>query len=183
MPIERKEYMKRLQAWKDKQVIKVITGVRRCGKSVLLEMYQEWLHRQGVPARRIVSINLEDMDNKPLREPEALHAHIVKHLSRKAMTYVFIDEIQMCENFPDVVNSLHTRPFVDIYITGSNANLLSHEIATLLSGRYVEIKMLPLSFKEFAQVRHDQGNLQHIYTEYVTTSSFPYSLNILETRR
>lgn len=183
MQIDRKEYMERLQAWKDKKVIKVITGVRRCGKSVLLEMYQDWLRQQGVPDERIVSVNLEDMDNRPLRVPEALHAFIKERLSRKEMTYVFIDEVQLCDHFPEVVNSLHIRPQVDIYLTGSNANLLSSEIATMISGRNVEIQMLPLSFKEFVQMRQGNGDLQRLYTEYVTTSSFPYTLELAGMQR
>lgn len=183
MQIDRKEYMERLQAWKDKKVIKVITGVRRCGKSVLLEMYQDWLRQQGVPDERIVSVNLEDMDNRPLCVPEALHAFIKERLSRKEMTYVFIDEVQLCDHFPEVVNSLHIRPQVDIYLTGSNANLLSSEIATMISGRNVEIQMLPLSFKEFVQMRQGNGDLQRLYTEYVTTSSFPYTLELAGMQR
>ncbi len=183
MQIERKEYMERLQAWKDKKVIKVITGVRRCGKSVLLEMYQDWLRQQGVPDERIVSVNLEDMDNRPLRVPEALHAFIKERFSRKEMTYVFIDEVQLCDHFPEVVNSLHIRSQVDIYLTGSNANLLSSEIATMISGRNVEIQMLPLSFKEFVQMRQGNGDLQRLYTEYVTTSSFPYTLELAGMQR
>ena len=147
MRIERKEYMERLRAWRDKQVIKVITGVRRCGKSCLLGMHQEWLRTQGVPAERIVYVNLEDRDNKPLRNPDALHSHLKGRLKASEMTYVFVDEVQLCEDFPEVIDSIYIRPNVDIYITGSNANLLSHEIATMLSGRYVEIKMLPLSFR------------------------------------
>ena len=135
MRIERREYMERLCGWRDKQIIKVITGVRRCGKSFLLEMYQEWLRTQGVRADRIVSINLEDLDNKPLRKSDALHSYIKERLKPGKMTYVFVDEVQLCEDFPEVIDSIYIRPDADIYITGSNANLLSHEIATLLSGR------------------------------------------------
>lgn len=183
MRIERREYMERLQAWKDKNVIKVITGVRRCGKSVLLEMYQDWLCQQGVPAQRIVSVNLEDMDIKSLRDPETLHAYLRERLSSKEMTYIFIDEVQLCEQFPEVVNSLHIRPHTDIYLTGSNANLLSSKIATMISGRYVEIQMQPLSFREFVQMRGGNGSLSRLYTEYVSTSSFPYTLELAGMRR
>ena len=182
MKIERREYMERLRGWRAKQVIKVVTGVRRCGKSFLLEMFQEWLQTQGVPAERIVSVNLEDRDNKPLRNPDALHSYIKDRLKPGEMTYVFVDEVQLCEDFPEVIDSIYIRPDVDIYITGSNANLLSHEIATLLSGRYVEIKMLPLSFREFVEMRGD-GERSRLYAEYVGKSSFPYAGELLDTPR
>ena len=182
MKIERREYMERLRGWRAKQVIKVVTGVRRCGKSFLLEMFQEWLQTQGVPAKRIVSVNLEDRDNKPLRNPDALHSYIKDRLKPGEMTYVFVDEVQLCEDFPEVIDSIYIRPDVDIYITGSNANLLSHEIATLLSGRYVEIKMLPLSFREFVEMRGD-GERSRLYAEYVGKSSFPYAGELLDTPR
>ncbi len=182
MRIERKEYMERLRAWRDKQVIKVITGVRRCGKSFLLEMHQEWLRAQGVFPERIVYVNLEDMDNKPLRNPDALHSHIKGRLNPDEMTYVFVDEVQLCEDFPEVIDSIYIRPNVDVYITGSNANFLSHEIATMLSGRFVEIKMLPLSFREFVQMRGG-GERSRLYAEYVGGSSFPYAVSLLDSPR
>lgn len=178
MQIERKEYLERLRAWRDKQVIKAITGVRRCGKSVLLEMYAEWLREQGVPEERIVRVNLEDLDFEPLCQPTALHSYVKERLAKGKMTYVFIDEIQLCGDFPRVVDSLYLRPDIDIYVTGSNANLLSHEIATMLSGRYVEIRMLPLSFREYASVRPGIAEPQRLYREYTEGSSFPYALEL-----
>ena len=178
MRIERTEYLKKLQAWRGKQIIKVITGVRRCGKSVLMEMYAEWLREQGVPKKRIVEVNLEKLENEALCQPRALHAYIKKWLSPKEMTYVFIDEVQLCEEFPRVVDSLYITPNTDIYITGSNANLLSSELATMLSGRYVEISMLPLSFREFAQAHAETADRQRLYREYVSTSSFPYAMEL-----
>ena len=182
MRIERREYMDRLRGWRDKQIIKVITGVRRCGKSFLLEMYQESLRAQGVRAERIVSVNLEDLDNKSLRKPDALHAYIKKKLKPGKMTYVFVDEVQLCEDFPAVIDSIYIRPNVDIYITGSNANLLSHEIATMLSGRYVEIRMLPLSFREFVEMR-GENDYSRLYAQYVGGSSFPYAGTLLDSPR
>lgn len=178
MRIERPEYMKELQAWRGKQIIKVITGVRRCGKSVLMEMYAEWLREQGVPKKRIIEVNLEKLENEALCQPLALHSYIKKRLSSKEMTYVFIDEVQLCKEFPRVVDSLYITPNTDIYITGSNANLLSSELATMLSGRYVEIRMLPLSFREFAQAHTETANRQSLYREYVSTSSFPYTMEL-----
>ena len=178
MRIERKEYLARLQAWRDKQIIKVITGVRRSGKSFLLEMYAEWLREQGVPDERIVRINLEDLDFEPLCRSTALHSYVKERLVKGEMTYVFIDEVQLCENFPRVVDSLYLRPGIDIYITGSNAGLLSHEISTLLSGRYVEIGVFPLSFREYAQARPDIAERQRLYREYTICGSFPYTLEL-----
>ena len=178
MRIERKEYLERLRAWRDKQVIKVITGVRRSGKSVLLEMYAEWLREQGVPEERIVRVNLEDLDFEPLCQPTALHSYVKERLAKGKMTYVFIDEIQLCGDFPRVVDSLYLRPDIDIYVTGSNANLLSHEITTMLSGRYVEIRMLPLSFREYANARPGIAEPQRLYREYTEGSSFPYALEL-----
>ena len=178
MRIERPEYLKELQAWRGKQIIKVITGVRRCGKSVLMEMYAEWLREQGVPKKRIVEVNLEKLENEALCQPLALHSYIKKRLSAKEMTYVFIDEVQLCEMFPRVVDSLYITPNTDIYITGSNANLLSSELATMLSGRYVEIRMLPLSFREYAQAHAEISDRQSLYRKYISTSSFPYAMEL-----
>ena len=147
--LERKEYLDKLISFRDKQLIKVVTGVRRCGKSTLLEIYQDHLRANGVEESQIVAINLEDFDYFSLREPAALHAYIKERLIPGKMTYVFIDEVQHCADFPAVIDSLYIRKNVDIYLTGSNAYMLSSEIATPISGRYVEIKMLPLSFKEY----------------------------------
>ena len=143
--LERKEYLDKLIGFRDKQLIKVVTGVRRCGKSTLLEIYQDYLRTNGVKEEQIVAINLEDFDFFSLREPAALHAYIKERLVPGKMTYVFVDEIQHCAGFPAVIDSLYIRKNIDVYLTGSNAYMLSGEIATLISGRYVEIKILPLS--------------------------------------
>ena len=145
--VERKEYLDQLWAWKDEQQIKVVTGIRRCGKSVLLEQYQQRLLAEGVAPEQIISINFEDMDNEPLKDYKALYHYLKEHLCAGKMTYIFLDEIQEVESFEKVVDSLYIRDGVDIYITGSNAYMLSSELSTLLSGRYTEIKMLPLSFR------------------------------------
>lgn len=176
--IERKEYLNKLLALKDKQVIKVITGVRRCGKSTLMEMYQDHLRRQGVSEDRIISVNLEDFDYYELREPHKLHSYVKERLAADKITYVFIDEVQQCAEFPEVIDSLYIRDNVDIYITGSNARLLSSEIATLLSGRYIEISMLPLSFKEYVSGTGSTDDLSRKYREYLETSSFPYAVDL-----
>lgn len=176
--IERKEYLDKLVAFKDKRIIKVITGVRRCGKSVLLEIFQDYLLKQGVAEEQIVAINLEDYDFYELREPSKLHSYIKERLNKDKMTYIFIDEVQHCDDFPRVIDSLYLKKNVDIYLTGSNANLLSSEIATLLSGRYVEIMMLPLSFKEYVSSTGDAKELSRKYLEYIENSSFPYVLDL-----
>ena len=176
--IERREYLSKLKRFRAKKLIKVITGVRRCGKSTLMEIYRDWLITQGVSSQRIVFINFEDYDYFSLRDPRNLYNYIKKLLSDTEMTYLFFDEIQHVKDFPDVINSLNLKPYTDIYLTGSNAYMLSGELATLLSGRYVEIPMLPLSFREYVEAIGGQDNLQDSYNRYVTNSSFPYTLEL-----
>ncbi len=176
--VPRKEYLDKLIALKDKQIIKIITGVRRCGKSTLMEMFQEYLMEQGVNKKNIVAINFEDYDFFELRKPDKLYAYIKERLVKNAKTYVFLDEIQHVEDFPRIVDSLYIKKDVDIYITGSNAYMLSSEIATLLSGRYVEISMLPLSFAEYVLSMGDEKELSRKYMDYIENSSFPYALEL-----
>ena len=176
--IERGEYLSKLKKFRDKKLIKVVTGIRRCGKSTLMEIYRDWLINQGVSSERIVFINFEDYDYFSLRDPQNLYGYVKDRLSETEMTYLFFDEIQHVKDFPDVVNSLNLKPNTDIYLTGSNAYMLSSELATLLSGRYVEISMLPLSFKEYVVAIGGQNSLQDSYNQYVTDSSFPYTLEL-----
>lgn len=176
--IQRTEYLNKLIAFRDKKIIKVITGVRRCGKSTLMQIYQDYLRDNGVEEKCIVSVNLEDYDYYELRQPKNLHSYIKERLVDGKMTYIFLDEIQRCENFPEVVDSLFIKDNVDLYLTGSNAYMLSSEIATLISGRYVEISMLPLSFKEYVLSTGSSNELSRKYTEYLENSSFPYTLEL-----
>lgn len=176
--IERASYLNKLIAFKDKNLIKVITGIRRCGKSTIMEIYRDWLKEQGVSIDQIVYLNFEDYDNFELRNPKNLYAYIKPLLIEDKMNYLFFDEIQHVQDFPDIINSLNLKPNVDIYITGSNANMLSSEIATLLSGRYIEIAMQPLSFKEYVDGTGEYDNLQKAYNDYITKSSFPYTLEL-----
>lgn len=176
--IDREEYLDKLIAFRDKQIIKVITGVRRCGKSTLMEIYQDYLKSKGVTEEQMITVNLEDFDFYELRDPKNLHIYIKERLCQDKMTYVFLDEIQQCEEFPRVVDSLFLRKNVDLYITGSNAYMLSSEIATMISGRYVEIKMLPLSFKEYVESTGNTSDLARKYTSYLENSSFPYALEL-----
>lgn len=176
--IQRNEYLSKLVSLRDKQIIKVITGVRRCGKSTMLEIMQDELRAKGIAEEQIIAINLEDYDNKELRDPDTLFAYVKSRLNKSKMTYIFIDEIQHANKFADVVDALYIKPNVDLYITGSNAFMLSSEIATLLSGRYVEIKMLPLSFAEFVETTGNELELSRKYVDYVTNSSFPYTVEL-----
>lgn len=176
--IERASYLNKLIAFKDKNLIKVITGIRRCGKSTIMEIYRDWLKEQGVSTDQIVYLNFEDYDNFELRNPKNLYAYIKPLLIEDKMNYLFFDEIQHVQDFPDIINSLNLKPNVDIYITGSNAYMLSSEIATLLSGRYIEIAMQPLSFKEYVDGTGEYDNLQKAYNDYITRSSFPYTLEL-----
>ena len=178
MIIQRKEYLNKLIAFKDKQIIKVITGIRRCGKSMLMEIYQDWLCNHGVASEQIVSINFEDMDYEELTDYKKLYQFLKSKLLPDRTTYIFLDEIQHVENFPKVVDSLYIKKNVDIYITGSNAYMLSSEIATLISGRYVQIEMLPLSFKEYMESTGSMEDRGVKYTEYLSNSSFPYALEL-----
>ena len=170
--VERKEYLDQLWAWKDEQIIKVVTGIRRCGKSVLLEQYQDRLRAAGVEAEQIISINFEDLDYEDLLDYKALYQYIKERLCGGKMTYIFLDEIQNVPDFQKVVDSLYVKNNTDVYITGSNSYLLSSELATLLSGRYVEISMLPLSFREYVTVTGMQR--EDAFAEYMKTGGIPY---------
>lgn len=172
--IQREQYLKFLRRHKDQDVIKVVSGVRRCGKSTLFELFKQELLASGVKANQIISINFEDLESEPLQDYHALHEYIVERLIPETPVYVFLDEVQHVPQFEKVVGSLFIKPNVDIYITGSNAYFMSSDIATLLTGRYVQIEMLPLSFKEFHSA-YSQKNLSDmdIYNLYIEHSSFP----------
>ena len=176
--IERKEYMALLEKWRDKKVIKVVTGIRRCGKSSLLRMFREKLLAEGVSENQVLELNFEDLDNEQYLDYKVLYACVKKHLVKGKMNYLFFDEIQMVDNFQKVIDSLFLLDDVDIYVTGSNAYLLSGEIATLLTGRYVEIKLFPFSFKEHLTAQSDDMNLERAYRRYIEDGSFPYILQI-----
>ena len=187
--IDRKEYLNFLIESKDKQIIKVVSGVRRCGKSTLFEIYKDYLIKNGVEKKQIISINFEDMDYGELTDYKKLYEYINSKMLEDKKNYIFLDEIQHVDKFEKVVDSLFIKDNVDLYITGSNAYFMSSELATLLSGRYIELKMLPLSFKEYYQARLDYENLDgeenkilktlmQYYNEYIVNSSFPYTLQL-----
>lgn len=178
--IRREEYLETLIRLKDKHIIKVITGVRRCGKSTMFELYREYLEENGVAKEQIIAVNLEDGDYRHIRTAEQLYDHVAGQLSEEKKYYVFLDEVQQAEQFEKAVDWLYVKKNVDLYITGSNAFLLSGELATLLSGRYIEIKMLPLSFREYASYYGVSGGLEELFSKYLTDSSFPGTLELVE---
>lgn len=178
MIIERREYLEKLISWKDKKLIKIVTGVRRCGKSMLLEIYQNYLKQHSVKKEQIIAINFEDLDYEELTDYRKLYQYLKEHLIPDKMTYIFLDEIQNVPNFPKVLDSLYIKEYVDIYVTGSNAYMLSSEIATLISGRYVQIEMLPLSFCEYMESTGNMNDRGIKYAEYLQNSSFPYTLEL-----
>lgn len=174
--IQRKNYLDRLIKAKDKQIIKIITGVRRCGKSVLLNQFQQYLLKKGVKEKQIISLNFEKIENEPLLEYHNLYDYIKSRLCKNKTNYIFLDEIQKVKDFQKVVDSLFSDQKVDLYLTGSNANMLSGELATLLSGRYIEIEMLPFSFKEYLEMVG--GTKEDCWNDYFQNGGFPYATNI-----
>ncbi len=170
--IIRNEYLNQLLEWKNEQVIKVVTGIRRCGKSTLLMQFQDRLLQEGVSDEQIISINFEDLDYEDLLDYKTLYDYIRERLCPDRMTYIFLDEIQKVDSFQKAVDSLFIKPNTDIYITGSNAYLLSGDLATLLTGRYVEISMLPLSFAEYLEC--SGGSYEQALAEYMQFGGFPY---------
>ena len=175
--IARKEYLENLLSYKDNKIIKVITGLRRCGKSTLLHLFEEYLIKSGVSADRIININFELMTYDNIHEYREFYRLIRDKLIKKEKYYLLLDEIQQVEHWEKAINSLNieTDIDVDIYITGSNAHLLSSDISTLLSGRYVEIKMLPLSFKEYLQFDHlpKEFSIEEKFNQYLKYGSLP----------
>lgn len=172
--IERPQYIKELMMFKDADLIKILTGVRRSGKSTVYELYAEELKKQGIKPEQIQIIKLEEEENSELLDYHKLHQHIMDNLVKDKKNYVFLDEIQNVENFEKAVRSLYEKKNIDIYLTGSNSKLQSGEWATSLTGRYIEIKMYPLSFKEFLTI-NPTDNLDKAYADYLAYSSFPYA--------
>lgn len=170
--VKRTEYLDKLKKWQEKDVIKVVTGIRRCGKSTLLTLFQEELKQSGISEDQILSLNFEDIAYEDLLDYKALYQYITERLHKTKTTYVFLDEIQMVADFQKAVDSLYIQKNIDLYITGSNAYLLSGELATLLSGRYVEINLLPLSFAEYAEIKGK--NDDPAFAGYMRWGGLPY---------
>ncbi len=174
--IQRREYLSQLLTWKDEKVIKVVTGIRRCGKSTLLEQFQQILLKNGVDSSQIISINFEELEYERLLDYRKLYSFLKERINFEQKNYIFLDEIQRVNSYEKVVDSLYIKDNIDIYITGSNSYMLSGDLATFLTGRYIEIKMLPLSFKEFCDVTNDYSDKS--FSEYLNIGSLPYIVNL-----
>ena len=175
--IPRKEYLDWLCRWRDKQIIKVVSGVRRCGKSTLLTLFKQNLLKQGVGEKQIISINFEAMEFEALQDYHTFYQYINDRLQQYCKNYIFLDEVQHCTEYQKAVDSLFIKDNCDIYLTGSNAYFMSGELATVLSGRYVELKMLPLSFKEFVSSFAPENvdiSIQEKFNLYLNYGSFPF---------
>lgn len=170
--VQRKEYLEKLIEWKDDDVIKVVTGIRRCGKSTLLMQYQDYLKSIGIEENQIITVNFEELEYEELCDYKKLYAYIKDRLVADKITYIFLDEIQKVPSFEKVVDSLYVKPNIDIYITGSNAYMLSGDLATLLTGRYVEISMLPLSFSEYMQL--SDKDKESAFADYIKYGGLPF---------
>ena len=175
--IYREEYMKKLKSYKDKRIIKVLTGVRRSGKSTILNEFKKELIDSGGLEKNIISINFEDNDNKDLLDYQKLHEYIIENADSKCMNYIFLDEIQNVNDFQKCIDSLFLREYLDIYITGSNSYMLSGELATYLTGRYIQIHVMTLSFKEYLSYYGNSDELKK-YNEYSMYGGFPYLINL-----
>ncbi len=180
--MERNSYFQSINNFKDKQVIKVFTGMRRCGKSVLMEQYIQKLRNEGISDSQIIFIRLDDLENELLLHYSNLYTFVKSALLEDKMNYVFIDEVQMCHDFQKAVLSLFNYKNVDLYLTGSNADLLSGELATLLSGRYVTIDMLPFSFSEYLECTKENNfpeqSLEESYFDYIRFGSMPFTVQL-----
>ena len=176
--IDRTEYLEELKRWKDKDVIKVVTGIRRCGKSTLFEIFINYLKSIGIKDEQIIHINLEDA-KYDFTDYKDLYNYIKDKIEVNKKYYVFLDEVQNVKDFQKAVDSLYIKDNVDVYITGSNAYLLSGELATLLSGRYIEIKMLPLSFKEYVTA-FDDKDYYHLFLNYMKNGGMPGNIEVLK---
>lgn len=171
--IIRHNYLEQLIKWKDENIIKVITGIRRCGKSTLLLQYRDWLQQQGVSEEQIIYLNFEDLAYEDLCDYKKLYQYIMGRVSKNQRAYLLFDEIQRVQDFERAVNSLSLQKNIDIYLTGSNAFILSGELATYLSGRYVEISILPFSFAEYAEIASGEDK-EKLFAGYLEFGGFPY---------
>ena len=178
--IERTEYLEILKRFKDKDLIKVVTGIRRCGKSTLFDLYIDYLKKNKIKSSQIININLENPEYQ-FEDYMSLYNFVNEKIKNEEKYYVFLDEVQNVPEFQKAVDGLYIKKNVDLYITGSNVYLLSGELATLLSGRYIEIKMLPLSFKEYISAFKDKNESRdRLLLEYMRNGGMPGNISILE---
>lgn len=179
--IKREAYLNQLIRLKNEHLIKVITGIRRCGKSTLMIQFQDWLRQSGVPHENIVSLNFEERENSAFNDWQEVYDHIIKILPDDGTRYVFLDEVQSVPSFEKLVDALYVKQGLDIYITGSNAYLLSSELGTLLSGRYISINMHPFSFAEYVSLFSGEANTDRLFRQYMNSSCFPQAANMQKT--
>lgn len=172
--IERADFLDLLWKWKDHDLIKVVTGVRRCGKSTVLDAFAERLVRSGVPKSRILRMDFESEEFDTIRSVAAARAWLAAHRPKGKRSYVFLDEVQRIPEFERLVDGLYRRKDADVYVTGSNATLLSGELATYLSGRYVELLLQPLSYREFAEGTGRDPRANATWSDYLRRGGFPY---------
>lgn len=174
MIINRPTYMKLLKEFQDSDAVKIITGIRRSGKTFLMNMFINQLKDEGITSDQIIHINFEDLAFNEIKTEMDLYHYVHAHENKNKKNYLFFDEIQHVQNWEKAINSFRVDMNADIYLTGSNSRLLSGELATLLTGRYVELKVFPLSFKEYYDFNH--GNVENryqLFTQYLTDGGFP----------
>ena len=176
--IQRELYLSKLRQLKDQNLIKVITGIRRCGKSTLLEAFKNELLSNGISSDNIIFLNFEEKENLDFTDWTVLYDEITQNVSSDRKYYIFLDEVQLINDFEKLINSLYTRKNIDLYITGSNAYLLSSELATLLTGRYIAINMQPYSFKEYVLANNDNTNSDQLFRKYINESCFPEAVTL-----
>ena len=176
--IIRETYLQKLRELRDQKLIKVVTGIRRSGKSTLLEAFKNELIESGVAKRNIVFLNFEERENIHLTNWTALYDEIIKHIKSDKKYYVFLDEVQLVDDFEKLINSLFRKKNIDLYVTGSNAYLLSSELATLLTGRYIAINVQPYSFLEYTLAYSKEKNTDRLFRQYINTSCFPEAVTL-----
>jgi predicted AAA+ superfamily ATPase len=179
--LKRESYLKIIRSYREKPLIKVLSGVRRCGKSTLLAMFANELKKEGVKNSQIIFINFEDLAHRDLLNANALYDYLMQKINKKAMNYIFLDEIQNVADFEKAVDSLFIQKNIDLYITGLNAYFLSSDLATILTGRYIEIKIYPYSFAEFVAASKMHTNLSQAYENYIECGSLPEAVNLFLT--
>ena len=172
--IERNDYMNTLIGLRDKNLIKVLTGVRRSGKSTIMEMFRDYLITNNVGENQIIFMNFETLENRKwLNDFEGLYYHIINQFDLSKPCYVFLDEVQQIKEFERLIDGLYVKPNIDVYVTGSNAFLLSSELGTLLTGRYISIHILPFSFREFLMTQADVSRTDLLFARYIESGGMP----------
>lgn len=176
--IRRSSYLKRLLELKDQNLIKVVTGVRRSGKSTIMEAFKNELIESGVAKQNVTFLNFEERENLHFTEWSVLYDEIYKSVSINSKHYVFLDEVQLVKDFEKLINALFSKKNIDLYVTGSNAYLLSSELATLLTGRYIAINVQPFSFEEYSLAYSNEKNTDRLFRQYINSSSFPEAVTL-----